>query len=183
MTKGIEDHPDSGPLDNASGFRARIAARRFPHNDQGMPYQVRRHAPRYLAVAAHFHPLLGETFPMKDKIEHAIHAHATWKFRLKQAITTGKTDTSVAVVSTDNACEFGKWLYGPTVTPEAKRSEFYLKAVKQHKDFHRAAGQVLEAAVGGRAADAEKAMGSGGAFTVASAALTNTMTDWAKVAH
>ncbi|EDN65762.1 hypothetical protein BGP_0047 [Beggiatoa sp. PS] len=47
---------------------------------------------------------------MNKKIGQAIVAHNHWKFDLKNAIKSGKSDLTIEMVSNPHACTFGKWL-------------------------------------------------------------------------
>jgi len=114
------------------------------------------------------------------EIEQAIGAHGMWKARLRQAIDTGKFDTPVATVSTDNQCAFGKWLYGPTVTAQDKTSAKYKTVQTLHAAFHKVAARVAELAVAGKKAEADKLMAQGGEFASASLKLTAAMIEWKK---
>ena len=43
-----------------------------------------------------------------EHLNRAIAAHAQWKYRLKQAITSGKSEWTAESVRPDNLCEFGR---------------------------------------------------------------------------
>jgi hypothetical protein len=43
-------------------------------------------------------------------LDHAIAAHAKWKFRLREAIQAGQREWTVDAVRQEDGCEFGRWL-------------------------------------------------------------------------
>jgi methyl-accepting chemotaxis protein len=116
----------------------------------------------------------------KAEIEKAIGAHGMWKTRLKQAIDTGELDVSVATIQADNQCVFGKWLYGPTLTPADTSSVHYKKVKELHAQFHIIASKVAALALTGKKEEAEKMMRLTGEYTALSAKLTQAMMDWKK---
>ncbi len=69
----------------------------------------------------------------KEALSKAISAHAGWKARLRNVVSTGVSDAPVSTVQADNKCEFGQWLYGPDVSATEKKSEHYLKVKQLHK--------------------------------------------------
>jgi len=67
-------------------------------------------------------------------LDHAIAAHAKWKFRLREAIRTGQSEWTVEKVRPDDQCEFGKWLNSLPL-PDRMMNEW--KDVKAlHAKFH-----------------------------------------------
>jgi hypothetical protein len=114
---------------------------------------------------------------LADQLTAAISAHAAWKVRLAQAISSGSSDFAVPTVRLDNQCPFGKWLYGE-IDPTSRRSPEYEKVRTLHAAFHVAAAGVLGLAVSGRRAEAEAAMGPGSEFARVSTQLTLALTAW-----
>ncbi len=115
---------------------------------------------------------------LPDEINKAIGAHGMWKARLRSAVDTGKSEFAVETVAKDNQCDFGKWLYGSTLTAADKGSPEY-KAVKElHAKFHLSASKVLRDALGGKKADAEAQLAPTGEFASISGQLTRAMTAW-----
>ncbi len=111
-----------------------------------------------------------------DALENAIANHARWKYRLMDAIDTGKSEARVGDVRVDDACQFGKWLLA---LPLSERlSDHYRKVRELHAEFHSLAAHVLELAVGGRAAEATAAMAMGSRFAVVSSQLTMAVLAW-----
>jgi len=113
-------------------------------------------------------------------LDHAIAAHAKWKFRLREAIRTGESEWTVEKVRPDDQCEFGKWLGS---LPLAERMMKEWREVKElHAKFHLAAADVLDSALAGRKSEATTAMAPGGAFADISTKLVKMITDWKKKA-
>jgi methyl-accepting chemotaxis protein len=85
----------------------------------------------------------------------ALEAHEAWNAKLRQAIETGNCPTSAEQAGRDDACTFGKWLHG---NPSFQRQhpEQWQKVHDLHEQFHRLAAGVLECALSGRKADAER---------------------------
>ncbi len=111
-------------------------------------------------------------------LDHAIAAHAKWKFRLREAIRTGASEWTVEKVRPDDQCEFGKWLNS---LPLADRMMNEWKDVKTlHARFHVAAADVLDSAIAGRKSEATTAMAPGGPFADVSTKLVKIITDWKK---
>ena len=106
----------------------------------------------------------------------AISAHAKWKYRLYQAIKTGRSDWSVAQLRTDDRCDFSEWLRS-LPTPE-RTSERCERVRALHTEFHTAAAEVLELALAGRKKDAETAISLGSHFSRISAELTMALSAW-----
>jgi hypothetical protein len=114
---------------------------------------------------------------VKEDIKDAIGTHVMWKAKLIDAIKRGASDLKVEVVSADNQCAFGKWLYGTSLTG-AQKTAGYLACRQMHAEFHRVAGEVLRQALAGHREAAEKEIGAGGKFSSASAKLTSAMLQW-----
>ncbi len=112
------------------------------------------------------------------QVQAAIAAHGMWKARLRQAIADGRSDFKVEVVTQDNQCDFGRWLYGPTCL----RDGHHEAVRRHHAEFHRAAAHVLGLALRGHKPDAEAAMGLGSDYARVSAALTGELMRWQKEA-
>jgi len=110
------------------------------------------------------------------EIDRAIAAHGHWKDHLRAAIESGATEFPIAAIRGDDSCEFGKWLYGPTISGEEKRSLDYSKITDLHAHFHNVAGRVVELAVGGNRADAEILQRRD--FDLASEKLIGAMVAW-----
>lgn len=110
--------------------------------------------------------------------EHAIAAHAKWKYRLFQAINTGKSEWTVAGIRADDRCDFGDWLEH---LPVAKRTaERYSRVKSLHTEFHKAASEVLALALSGKKEEAQVAVSLGSRFTVVSTNLTMALSEWSE---
>jgi len=76
-------------------------------------------------------------------LSNAIQKHAEWKFKFRAALQNNEL-MDAATISTDNNCEFGKWLHG-----EAKaqfgNDDSYAKCVAAHAAFHVEAGKIAAA--------------------------------------
>jgi hypothetical protein len=117
---------------------------------------------------------------ISEALDHAIAAHAKWKYRLMEAIDTGKSQWRVEDVRTDNACDFGKWLVG---LPLSERLSEHAKKVRTlHAEFHVLAAEVLELALAGRKAEATAAMALRSRFAAGSSNLTMAVTAWKEAA-
>lgn len=115
-----------------------------------------------------------------EALDRAIAAHAKWKYRLMDAIDTGKSEWRVSDVRTDSACEFGKWLVG---LPLSERLSEHSKKVRAlHTEFHGLAADVLELALAGRKAEATAAMALRSPFAAASSNLTMAVLAWKEAA-
>lgn len=79
----------------------------------------------------------------------AIDAHLKWKTRLESYINgTSTEDLKVAVVSRDDQCPLGKWIYDKG-GENYGFSETFFDMKAHHAHFHRCAGNVLTAAQAG----------------------------------
>ncbi len=114
----------------------------------------------------------------KEQIKKAIGAHGMWKSRLAAAIDTGKSEFTVDAVRKDNACDFGRWLYGADIPAAAKQLPDYETCRRLHADFHQTAAEVLSMAVAGKKSEAQKAMAATSKFAATSASLTSAMMKW-----
>ena len=116
-----------------------------------------------------------------EQVNSAVAAHGQWKARLRQAIATGTSEFDVRVVTQDNQCAFGKWLYGEgkSTFPSAAYHE---EIRGLHAEFHREAARVLGLAVSGKAKEATVAMDPGSAFNKVSSGLVNRLTQLRRAA-
>jgi hypothetical protein len=111
-------------------------------------------------------------------LDHAIAAHAKWKFRLREVIKTGQSEWTVETVRPDDRCEFGQWLNALPLADRMSKEWRETKAL--HAQFHGAAAEVLRSALAGHKPEAETAMAPGGAFADVSMKLVRVLTDWKK---
>jgi hypothetical protein len=111
-----------------------------------------------------------------EALDRAIAAHAKWKYRLMEAIDTGRSQWHVGDVRTDNECEFGKWLLALPLS--LRLSEHCKKVRALHAEFHGLAAGVLELALAGRKDEAAAAIALGSRFAVVSSNLTMAVLEW-----
>lgn len=111
-----------------------------------------------------------------EALDRAIAAHAKWKYRLMDAIETGKSEWRAGDVRTDEKCDFGKWL---STLPLSQRLSTHCKSVRAlHAEFHALAAEVLDLAVAGRKEEAAAAIALGSRFAVVSSSLTMAVLAW-----
>lgn len=113
---------------------------------------------------------------LTEALDRAIAAHAKWKYRLMEAIDTGKSEWRVSDVRTDSSCEFGKWLVALPLS--ARLSEHSKKVRALHTEFHGLAADVLELALAGRKSEATAAMALRSRFAEVSSSLTMAVLAW-----
>ncbi|MBU0753425.1 MAG: CZB domain-containing protein [Gammaproteobacteria bacterium] len=91
----------------------------------------------------------------------AIDAHMKWKTRLENYINgTSQEDLKVEVISRDDQCPLGKWIYGSGSESYGAIQTFGdMKAMHAH--FHTCAGQVLTTAQQGRKDEALRMLDHG----------------------
>ncbi len=109
-------------------------------------------------------------------LDRGIAAHAWWKYRLFDAIKTGKSDSTVESIRASDQCKFAKWL--SSLPPADRSSEHYAKVTELHKEFHEVASEILALALSGRKKEAEDAVALGSRFMLVSSDLTLTMSAW-----
>jgi chemoreceptor zinc-binding protein len=124
---------------------------------------------RFVEVEVH-------TVNTAEALEHAIAAHAKWKWRLRDVINTGKSQWQVGDVRTDRACEFGQWLHALPMAQQL--AGHYEKVRALHAEFHQVAADVLELALAGRKEEATAAMAFGSRFSAVSSNLTMAVSEW-----
>lgn len=113
-----------------------------------------------------------------EEIENAVRAHGMWKLKLKTAITTGRNENNASDVECDNLCVFGKWLHGPTITPEIAAGKPYEVVKRLHADFHKCAGSVLKKIDLGQVERAQEILDT--EFTDKSSILVRALSKWKK---
>ncbi len=120
---------------------------------------------------------------VKNQIKKAVGDHGTWKKKLKLAIKTGTIDCDIAALESDCNCNFGKWLYGSSITSKERNSAHYQKVRELHAAFHEKASKVARLDIAGHKTDATKMLDANGEFTAASATLTTSMIAWLQEAN
>ena len=96
----------------------------------------------------------------------AIKKHAEWKLKLHSAIENHES-LNVATISSDNACEMGKWLHGEAKI-KFQNLPTYKQCLAEHAVFHAEAGKVAAAINGKNYAEAKTMLASGTPFSKAS---------------
>ena len=114
------------------------------------------------------------------EIEKGIGVHGMWKARLRRAIETGKFDASIDTIRKDNHCDFGKWLYGSTLSDIDKASNSYKTVRDLHEEFHRTAAKIVDLALSGKKDEASKMISHDGEYALISSILTAKMMEWKK---
>lgn len=81
----------------------------------------------------------------KKLIQNNLNAHLLWKLRFEFAIS-GQVPihTPSPVLSADDQCPFGKWLYGPTLSSEDMEGGDFENVRELHAQFHKIAGQMQD---------------------------------------
>jgi methyl-accepting chemotaxis protein len=80
----------------------------------------------------------------------AIAAHHAWSHRLKKVLSGQSHENyDSAVLSQDNQCALGQWIYGPGQQIHSTNADFPILR-SNHQEFHRLAGEVLRAHVAGQ---------------------------------
>lgn len=110
---------------------------------------------------------------MKEELQKAIAVHSQWKYRLQQAIRTGKSPMTVKDAKDVHLCELGKWLDSPA----GKALPDYAEIVKIHQAFHEEAAHILVFALEGKKAEAEARMQLGSHFGQLTAKLVNKLAE------
>ena len=131
-------------------------------------------AERLQTTAARFRVSSGR----HEMVRCAASAHGAWAAKLKAAIASRHLDVPVSTVRADNQCQFGKWLYGGTLTEAETQTGNYRQCKSLHAQFHETAAKVAELALAGRKEAAEQSMATGSEFEKISTALTRALTEW-----
>ncbi len=106
-----------------------------------------------------------------------IAAHGLWKFRLHEAIESGRSRFDPAVVERDDRCPFGQWIHGEGQATHRDDPRFS-QVREHHATFHRNAAAVLRLALSGRATEAAELMTPGQPFLTTSFVLVDLIDRW-----
>lgn len=104
-------------------------------------------------------------------IVHAIAAHVAWKRRLRRIVAGLERMVPSDAVWHDDLCDLGLWMHG-----EGQRMAghpAFDAAFDAHVEFHRCAGDVVQALEHGDGARAEALMAAGTACDLASTAIVH----------
>jgi len=115
-----------------------------------------------------------------EEIEQAIAAHGYWKVYLRNAIISGRIDTPVDTIRSDNECVFGKWLDASMLTSTEQESYHYITVKELHAKFHETAARVAGLVLAGKKSEAEGMMKPDGEYAKISARLILAMMEWKK---
>jgi hypothetical protein len=107
---------------------------------------------------------------LDEKLDAAASVHTNWLFHLKRAIDDGHSEFDPTTVRRDDACDFGKLLYGDFAQRFGRTKE-YEELRGMHAEFHRAASGILSMAIAGRRAEAAQAIAPGSEYLRLSGAL------------
>ncbi len=102
-------------------------------------------------------------------LDQAIRKHAEWKMKFSLAISKQEA-MDVAMISTDNCCELGKWLHGDGIKRYGKLAGF-TECVAKHAVFHVEAGKVAETINDKKYVAAEAMLQPGTPYEAASSAV------------
>jgi hypothetical protein len=105
-----------------------------------------------------------------EQIDLAASAHARWLVRLRTAILSGTSEFQPSDVRPDDACDFGKWLYG-SFPAQLKGTRSFEEIRAAHTRFHQRAAEILGLAVSGKKQEAAAAMDAQGEFMQLSGSL------------
>ncbi len=107
------------------------------------------------ALVSNFQLAINDVGSLNDVLAAALDAHEAWNAKLRQAIATGECATAVEQARRDDCCTFGKWLHaaGSFQTDQPAR---WQAMHDLHEQFHTNAGAVLECAISGRQAEAQR---------------------------
>ncbi|NTW41171.1 MAG: HAMP domain-containing protein [Cellulomonadaceae bacterium] len=119
---------------------------------------------------------VGGPVSTRDQITAAIAAHGAWKSRLSDAVSTGRHDFDVSVVTRDDQCAFGRWLRA--TAPEGSDVAHHQECRRLHAEFHSHAAKVLGMVTARETAQARMSVEPGGGFADASHRLTKAMIEW-----
>ena len=76
-------------------------------------------------------------------LKDAIAKHAQWKYRLRTAAQSNEM-LDAATISSDKACDLGKWLKEPAQA-RLSGNPIFAKCVREHAAFHHEAGKIAKA--------------------------------------
>ena len=107
---------------------------------------------------------------ISDDLDVALKKHADWKVKLRSAISS-KEALDADMISRDDCCDFGKWLYHDDSSAIVGHLPSYQECMHQHTAFHRVAGDVAKIINNGQYEQAEKLLSNGSNFMNASSAV------------
>lgn len=120
---------------------------------------------------------------LSAQLEKAMAAHGMWKSRIRASIDTGKSELPLLTIRANDRCEFGKWLAGSALSAQDRASPSFRKVDELHRRFHVATAHVVELALKGKKAEAERESLPSSEFGRTSSELTKAMMEWRRTAR
>lgn len=114
------------------------------------------------------------------EVDRAIAAHAQWRSRLAEAVTSGRCEGDPAEIERDDQCELGRWLHD--LPAESRADEGCLSVFEMHSWFHREAGRVVKLVQEKRLDEARAAIAPDSLFDVSSRQLVELLERWREAA-
>ncbi|WP_341887864.1 methyl-accepting chemotaxis protein [Variovorax sp. YR752] len=106
--------------------------------------------------------------------DKAIDAHRQWKVKLRKAIAD-KASLDAETICRDDRCPLGQWIHGAGGRRWSGQPGF-VALLEKHAEFHAAAGAAARQINAGAYADAERLIGSGSVFALASNEVSTLLT-------
>lgn len=100
--------------------------------------------------------------------DEAIRAHSTWKIKLQQYLSNPDNSINVVELAKDNVCPLGCWIHGEGLRNYGKLPE-HKTLLEQHREFHKAAADIVMRKNKGEDVKAETALGAQSPFAKHSA--------------
>jgi methyl-accepting chemotaxis protein len=105
--------------------------------------------------------------------DRAVEAHAKWKQKLAAYIAKPDRSLNADETGRDDGCELGQWLHGKG-RRFSDRPEF-AQLIRDHADFHAAAGEIIRGADAGRITGQEIALGGRSRYAQVSTAVVGSL--------
>ncbi|HVT96345.1 MAG TPA: CZB domain-containing protein, partial [Acidobacteriaceae bacterium] len=105
--------------------------------------------------------------------DRAVEAHAKWKQKLAAYIAKPDRSLNADETGRDDGCELGQWLHGKG-RRFADRPEF-AQLIRDHAEFHAAAGEIIRGADAGRITGQEIALGGRSRYAQVSTAVVGSL--------
>lgn len=96
--------------------------------------------------------------------DEAIQAHSSWKLKLKNYLASPDGSIDIDKLSKDNQCVLGSWLYS-SESKNYQNSPEFKELVAEHKEFHKAAAEIVKRKNNGEDIKEEVAIGSDSVFS------------------
>lgn len=102
-------------------------------------------------------------------LDNAIEKHATWKARLRLAISK-REQLNVEELARDDCCELGQWLHG-TARMQFGKLGAHAECVSKHLAFHHEVANIARKLNARQYEEAESMLGAGTAYAKISSEL------------